>query len=69
MDNKLLSKFPKKHQPYIIDCGKEVHANRTRYFAVIKFNDGFSRSIGESNLEELKYYIKQIIEVDRTIEF
>ena len=58
-------KFPKKHQKYITDAYKEYN----RYSVVIQFEDGFTRSIGGWNLAEVKDYAKQIIEVDRTIEF
>lgn len=62
MDNSLLNKLPKKHQPYI----KDIYKEGARYSAVIIFEDGFSRSIGEESFSELKYEIKEIIENDRT---
>ncbi len=58
-------KFPKKHQKYITDAYKEFN----RYSVVIQFEDGFTRSIGGWNFAEVKDYVKQIIEVDRRIEF
>ena len=61
----LKEKFPKKHQKYIIDAYKEYD----RYSVVIKFEDGFSRSIGGWNFTEVKAYVKDIIEVDRNIEY
>ena len=65
MDKGLLNKLPKKWHKYIVDIYKEYD----RYSVVIKFEDGFCRSIGDTNFTELKYYIKAIIEEDRTIEF
>lgn len=64
MDN-LINKFPKKHQKYIKDAYKEYG----RYSVVIEFEDGFSRSIGGWNFKEVKDYTKEIIEVDRNIEY
>lgn len=65
MDTNLLKKLPKKHQPYITDIYKEYG----RYSAVIQFDDGFDRSIGEWNFTELKAYIKAIIEENRNTEW
>lgn len=61
----LKDKFPKKHQKYITDAYKEG----SRYSVVIRFADGFSRSIGGWNFSEVKEYVKEIIEVDRTVEY
>ncbi len=63
--NNLKDKFPKKHQKYIKDAYKEG----SRYSVVIEFEDGFTRSIGGWNFAEVKDYVKNIIEVSRTIEF
>ena len=65
MDNNLLNKLPKKHQKYIKDIYKECG----RYSAVIEFEDGFTRSIGEWNFTDFKAYIKEVIEVNRNAEF
>lgn len=65
MDNTLLKKLPKKHHKYI----KDIYKQCGRYSVVICFDDGFTRSIGDSNFSDLKYYVKQIIEVDRKTEF
>lgn len=65
MDMKLLSKLPKKHHKYIVDIYKECG----RYSVVLKWEDGFTRSIGEWNFSELKYMIKEIIEINRNAEF
>ncbi len=61
----LKDKFPKKHQKYITDAYKEGN----RYSVAIRFEDGFTRSIGGWNFSEVKDYVKNIIEVNRTIEF
>ena len=65
MTNELLKKLPKKHHKYIKDLYKECG----RYSCVIEFEDGFTRSIGEWSFKELRYMIKEIIEVDRNSEF
>lgn len=65
MDMKLLNKLPKKYHKYIIDIYKEYG----RYSVVLKWEDGFTRSIGEWNFTELKYMIKELVEVDRNTEF
>ena len=64
MKNDIKSKFPKKHQKYIKDAYKEGD----RYSVVLEFEDGFTRSIGEWNFSELKYYVKNIIEVNRNFQ-
>lgn len=61
----LINKFPKKHRQYIKDAYKEYG----RYCVVLEFEDGFTRSIGEWTLSDIKDYVKQCIEVDRTTEF
>lgn len=65
MNNNIIDKFPKKFHKYIKDAYKEYN----RYSVVIVFEDGFSRSIGGWNLSEVKSYVKDIIEVDRNIEY
>lgn len=65
MNKDIKDKFPKKFQKYIVDAYKEYN----RYSVVIKFEDGFTRSIGGWNLSELKDYVKEIIEVDRNTEY
>ena len=65
MKNNIIDKFPKKHQKYIVDAYKEYD----RYSVVIRFEDGFTRSIGGWNFKEVKDYVKAIIEDERTIEF
>lgn len=65
MKNNIIDKFPKKYHKFIKDAYKEYN----RYSVVIKFDDGFTRSIGGWNLKEVKDYVKAIIEEDRTIEF
>lgn len=64
MDKALLNKLPKKWHKYIKDIYKEYG----RYSVVIEFEDGFSRSIGDTNFSELKDYIRMIIEEDRKTE-
>lgn len=61
----LLNKLPKKWHSYI----KAIYKEGKRYSVVIGFEDGFTRSIGEWNFTELKYYIKSIIEEDRNIQY
>ena len=61
----IIDKFPKKHQKYITDAYKEYN----RYSVVIRFDDGFTRSIGGWNFTEVKAYVKDIIEIDRNIEY
>lgn len=65
MDAILLRKLPKKYHKYIEDIYKEGK----RYSVVIKFEDGFSRSIGDTNFSYLKSYVKEIIEVNRYTEW
>ncbi len=65
MNKSIKDKFPKKHQKYISDAYKE----NDRYSVVIKFEDGFTRSIGGWNFTEVKAYVKEIIEEDRNIEY
>lgn len=65
MIENIKNKFPKKHQKYIVDAYKQDN----RYCVVIRFDDGFTRSIGEYTIKDIKYYVKQIIEVDRNIEY
>ena len=65
MDNNLLNKLPKKWHKYIKDIYKEYN----RYSVVIVFEDGFSRSIGDTNFSNLKDYIKAIIDEDRKTEW
>lgn len=64
MDKTLLNKLPKKWHKYIKDIYKEYG----RYSVVIEFEDGFARSIGDTNFSELKDYIRMIIEEDRKTE-
>ena len=40
-----------------------------RYSVVIEFEDGFTRSIGGWNFSEVKAYVKEIIEVNRNVEW
>ena len=69
-DEALFNKLPKKLQvKNIIDIGKEKHADGTRYFAVIQFDDGFQRSIGEYNMKDFKSYIDDILNKNRNIEY
>lgn len=65
MKDDIRSKFPKKHQKYIKDAYKEYG----RYSVVIQFEDGFTRSIGDWSFSAVKYYVKDIIEIDRNIEY
>ena len=69
-DYQLFSKLPKKLQvENIIDIGKESTFDGNRYHAVIKFDDGFTRSIGAYNQKEFKDYIDAILNEDRNIEY
>ena len=61
MQKDIKNKFPKKHQKYIKDAYKEYD----RYCVVLEFEDGFARSIGDFTLSDIKYYVKQCVEVDR----
>lgn len=63
--NPLLEKFPKKHRGFI----KDVYKENGRYSVVVKFEDGFTRSIGGWNLAEVKDYVKEIIERDRNTQY
>lgn len=65
MMNNLLNKLPKKHHKYIKDIYKECG----RYSVVIEFEDGFTRSIGDTNFNEIKWMVKEIIEEDRNASF
>ena len=64
MDNTLLNKLPKKWHLYI----KDIYKENSRYSVVIQFEDGFCRSIGDTNFSDLKYYVRLIIEEDRNTE-
>lgn len=67
-DNVLFSKLPKKLQVNnIVDIGKDKTLDGTRYRAVIKFEDGYTRSIGEYTLADFKYYLENILK-DRNYE-
>lgn len=59
-----INKLPKKHQSFVKDFYKEGQ----RYAAVIKFEDGFTRSLGAYSLSEIKYYIKEVVENNRFYE-
>ena len=61
-DVALYNKLPKKLQvKNIIDIGKDKTVDGNRYRAVIMFEDGTSRSIGEYSMSEFKYYIEQVL--------
>lgn len=61
-DTNLFNKLPKKLQvPNITDIGKDKTVDGTRYRAVITFDDGFTRSIGDYTLNDFKYYIEQVL--------
>ncbi len=64
METTLLNKLPKKWHRFI----KDVYKEYGRYSAVIVFEDGFSRSIGEYTFKDFKDYIKMVIEEDRNAE-
>ena len=69
-DQRLFSKLPKKLQvKNITDIGVENHGGERRYHAVIQFDDGFSRSIGEYTLSDFKNYINDVLFVDRNTEY
>ena len=69
-DYSLYSKLPKKNQvENITDIGKDKTIDGTRYRAVIKFDDGFTRSIAEYTLSDFKYYVDVVLNKDRTAEF
>ena len=69
-DYGLFGKLPKRNQvKNITDIGKERHADGVRYHAVIQFEDGFSRSIGEYTLADFKSYIDDILHKDRRTEY
>lgn len=69
-DQALFNKLPKKNQvKNITDIGKEKHADGTRYFAVLKWEDGFERLISEYTLSDFKYYVDQVLNHDRKTEF
>lgn len=65
MKKDLLNKLPKKHHKYIKDIYKECG----RYSVVIEFEDGFTRSIGDTNFSEIKWMVKEIIEENRNASF
>lgn len=68
-DNVLFNKLPKRLQvENIIDIGKDKTVDGNRYRAVIKFDDGFTRSIGEYTLADFKDYISAILK-DRNAQF
>lgn len=61
-DEAIFNKLPKKLQvKNIIDIGKDKTIDGNRYRAVIMFEDGTSRSIGEYSMLEFKYYIEQVL--------
>jgi hypothetical protein len=61
-DEVLFNKLPKKIQvENIIDIGKDKTVDGTRYRAVIKFEDGYTRSIAEYTLSDFKYYLKNVL--------
>ena len=66
----LFSKLPQKNQvKNIIDIGKDKTTDGTRYRAVIKFDDGFTRSIAEYTLADFKDYIDTVLNKNRNAEF
>ena len=61
-DTVLYNKLPKKLQvENITDIGKDKTVDGTRYRAVITFNDGFTRSIGDYTMADFKYYLEQVL--------
>ena len=61
-DQTLFNKLPKKLQvENITDIGKDKTVDGTRYRAVIQFEDGFTRSIGEYSMAEFKDYIEEVL--------
>ena len=67
-DQALFNKLPKKLQvKNITDIGKDKTADGTRYRAVITYDDGFTRSIGEYTLADFKDYLENVLK-DRRFE-
>lgn len=69
-DQQLYEKLPKSLQvKNIIDIGKDKTIDGTRYRAVLQWEDGFQRSIGEYTLKDFKDYLKAVLTKDRTTEY
>ena len=69
-DQQLYEKLPKSLQvKNIIDIGKDKTVDGTRYRAVLQWEDGFQRSIGEYTLRDFKEYLKEVLTKDRTTEY
>ena len=67
-DQALFNKLPKKLQvENIVDIGKDKTIDGTRYRAVVKFNDGFTRSIGDYTMSDFKAYLEGVLK-DRKYE-
>lgn len=65
MDKTLLNKLPKKWHKFV----KDIYKEGARYSMVIEFEDGFSRSIGDTRFRNLKDYAREIIEENRNAEY
>lgn len=67
-DITLFNKLPKRLQvKNIVDIGKDKTVDGTRYRAVIKFEDGYTRSIGDYTMSDFKTYIEEVLK-DRSYE-
>ena len=61
-DEALFNKLPKRLQvKNITDIGKDKTIDGTRYRAVITFEDGFTRSIGDYTMADFKAYIDGVL--------
>ncbi len=67
-DEALFNRLPKKLQvKNIIDIGKDKTIDGTRYRAVVAFEDGFTRSIGDYTMADFKAYLEGVLK-DRKYE-
>ena len=67
-DQDLFNKLPKKLQvKNITDIGKDKTVDGTRYRAVITYEDGFTRNIGDYTMADFKAYLEGVLK-DRKYE-
>lgn len=69
-DESLFSKLPKSLQDdRITAIYKEKTRDGNRYSAIIKWEDGFERSISEFGKGDFKFYLESVLKKDREVEF
>ena len=67
IDNLILQKIPKKFHKYIV--GIDYSVDDKNYHVVLKWGDGFERTITEYSLIDLKWAIRELVEVNRNSEW